>query len=662
MSVEPSIRSRFGGSKVRSGCFTCKSVFQSFSSPLPEDDLLIELDPNRARHVKCDEKKPHCDRCTRASRKCEGYAQPNQNKKTLGGTLIIINYVAPSNMPCLLPTADAGERRSLEYFRTRTAPELAASFNSELWSRFILQTAQHEPAIRHAITALGSLHEHFESAEDAHAANSDFGLQQYGKAMQCVVKGPAPFAGQSTDVALISCILFTAFESLQGHYRSALTHINSGLKVLAEREASGDGHRGSYIPKELLKSLFTRFDTQALEIGDLAFRPWLKIEPDIKLEIPSAFSTLEEAERVFDQYFNTLMHFLQSAEVTDKDGLPVADHILHNLTVRHSNRVKEYQDWCNAFDNYLLLHLTDSNSPDSFLRGKPHPGVLILQIWRTVVRIMLHIDLSAGELVFDSFIDDSRTLVELAESFVKQTAAPSQNPKVLNGVSLIKMERQTANVHPTRLATHPRSWLGSCASHGFLGIQPEGTPCVPGGAAPSSTKSITSATADSYSSPARTNSTGTSTIGPPPRATPANIAPQPPAVLKPTFSLSLGLITPLYITVTRCRDPAIRRRALHLLYTCNRKEGIWDSRLAARVAQRMVEVEEAGAVPLPGQGSSDGTDAAVVMSADQIPEHARVRELETSFLPDRKGRIRYTKSGGGAYSNPSEYYEELLQW
>jgi hypothetical protein len=76
----------------------------------------------------------------------------------------------------------------------------------------------------------------------------------------------------------------------------------------------------------------------------------------------------------------------------------------------------------------------------------------------------------------------------------------------------------------------------------------------------------------------------------------------------------------------------------------------------------MVEVEEAGAVPLPGQGSSDGTDAAVVMSADQIPEHARVRELETSFLPDRKGRIRYTKSGGGAYSNPSEYYEELLQW
>lgn len=138
----------------------------------------------------------------------------------------------------------------------------------------------------------------------------------------------------------------------------------------------------------------------------------------------------------------------------------------------------------------------------------------------------------------------------------------------------------------------------------------------------------------------------------------------PPTVLKPTFSLSLGLVVPLYIIVTRCRDPTIRRRALHLLYTCNRKEGIWDSRLAARVAQRIVEVEEAGAVPLPGHVSSAGTDTVVVISADQIPEHARIRELETSFLPDRKGRIRYMKSTGAGYPkpDPSEYYEELLQW
>jgi hypothetical protein len=626
------------------------------------------VDLDRARHVKCDEKKPCCDRCAKAGRKCHGYAPANQNKSSLGGNLTIINYVAPSQMPSLLPTADAQEQRSLEYFRTRTGPELARCFNSELWSRFILQTAQHEPAIRHAIAALGSLHEHFESAEDAHAADSDFGFQQYGQAIQCVVKGPAPFAGQSTDVALISCILFTAFESLQGHYRSALTHINSGLKVLAEREASGEFHHASYVPKELLKSLFTRFDTQALEIGDVAFRPWLRIEPDTKLEIPATFSTLEEAERVFDQYFNTLMRFLQSAEVTEKEGLPVPKHARHTLAIQRSNRVKEYQDWSNAFDNYLALHLTNSNSPTSLLRGQPHPAVLILQIWRITVRIMLYIDLSRGETIFDTFLDDSRSIVELAESFVKQTAAPSRIPKLLNGVSSIKMERQSPppgpNVQPTRLSMHPRSRLGSRASHGFLGIQPDCTPCVPRGAYPSFDKRSTSVTADSPCSPAHINSIGSPKIEPASCTVPTSIALKPETVLKPTFSLSLGLISPLYITVTRCRDPSIRRRALYLLYTCNRKEGIWDSRLAAHVAQRIVEVEEAGAMPLSGHGSSGHNDTVVVISADQIPENARVRDLEVSFLSDRTGRIRYTKSTGGGSPNPdpAEYLEEFLQW
>jgi hypothetical protein len=511
------------------------------------------------------------------------------------------------------------------------------------------------------------LHEHFESADDAHAANSDFGFQQYIKAIQCVVKGPAPFAAQSTDVALISCILFTAFESLQGHYRSALTHINSGLKVLAEREASGDLQHASYIPKELLKSLFTRFDTQALEIGDVAFRPWLKIQPDTEIEIPSTFSTLEEAERIFDQYFNNLMHFLQSAEVTDKEGLPVPNHALHTLAIQHTNRAREYHDWCNAFDNYLALHLTDNNSPTSLLRGQPHPGVLILQIWRIVVQIMLHVDLSVGELVFDTFVEEWRSIVELAESFVRQTAAPSRTPKVLNAVSLTKLERQDSlakAAQPARLNTHPRSWLGSCASHGFLGIQPNGTPCIPADAAVSRTKPNTAAKAVLGLSVAYMNGTETSTIGPTSTAGPPNIASKPPTTLKPTFSLSLGLISPLYIIVSRCRDPTIRRRALHLLYTCNRKEGIWDSKLAARVGQRIIEVEEAGAIPLPGQASSNGGETVVVISADQIPETARIRDMEVSFLSDRKGSIRYTKSTGGGISkpDPTEYSEEILQW
>ncbi|KAL5333694.1 hypothetical protein BJX70DRAFT_391990 [Aspergillus crustosus] len=62
-----------------------------------------------------------------------------------------------------------------------------------------------------------------------------------------------------------------------------------------------------------------------------------------------------------------------------------------------------------------------------------------------------------------------------------------------------------------------------------------------------------------------------------------------------TFSFSLGVIPPLYTTATRCLDPRIRRRAIHLLDTYKRREGMWDSVHAAGVARRVMEIEEAEA-------------------------------------------------------------------
>lgn len=118
--------------------------------------------------------------------------------------------------------------------------------------------------------------------------------------------------------------------------------------------------------------------------------------------------------------------------------------------------------------------------------------------------------------------------------------------------------------------------------------------------------------------------------------------------LKKIFSIDLGIIAPLYIVVSRCRDPAIRRRGLQLLASCNRREGIWDSTLTARVAERIIAIEEEGATSHP------------VLYASQIPERARVRDLSTKFGLDRQGLIRYTKSVDSV--GPDDKYEELLEW
>lgn len=107
-------------------------------------------------------------------------------------------YLPPKSTALkLLPATLAGteqERRSFHYFCDRTAPELCGFFDCSFWSKLVLQASHGEPAIRHSIIALGSLHESFESggAKSLTAAEADahriFSLQEYGKAVQSLIR------------------------------------------------------------------------------------------------------------------------------------------------------------------------------------------------------------------------------------------------------------------------------------------------------------------------------------------------------------------------------------------------------------------------------------------------------------------------------------------
>lgn len=66
-----------------------------------------------------------------------------------------------------------------------------------------------------------------------------------------------------------------------------------------------------------------------------------------------------------------------------------------------------------------------------------------------------------------------------------------------------------------------------------------------------------------------------------------------------TFLLEVETVGPLYWICVKCRHPAVRRRAIAVLRGMHRREGMWDSNIAAIVADRVVAVEEAS---LNGQG------------------------------------------------------------
>lgn len=98
----------------------------------------------------------------------------------------------------------------------------------------------------------------------------------------------------------------------------------------------------------------------------------------------------------------------------------------------------------------------------------------------------------------------------------------------------------------------------------------------------------------------------------------------------PCFSLDMNFIPPLYSVAHRCRDPIIRRKAISLLYAVQRQEGIWNSILTARVAQRLMEIEEAG--------------LGDVRSCKDVPEWARISDVTVRFdLEECRATIEYSQ-------------------
>jgi hypothetical protein len=103
------------------------------------------------------------------------------------------------------------------------------------------------------------------------------------------------------------------------------------------------------------------------------------------------------------------------------------------------------------------------------------------------------------------------------------------------------------------------------------------------------------------------------------------------------FCLDMGIIIPLYTVASKCRDSTIRRKAIALLRSTSRQEGLWNSWLVARAAERIVEIEESIL-----EGTDDGLNP------------ASVRPI--LHLDERGCRLQYGGKGDGSIT------EEVFGW
>ena len=165
----------------------------------------------RQRRIKCDETKPVCKRCAVSDRECAGYQVP---KALVFG---LVN--------------DKEEQWSFYYFRDRTSAEILTFMDHRFWNTLVIQAGHVRPIVRHALMAIGSWHEAVDHENDARRRDrQQFALQQYNKAIGCALKAD----GQGEiDELLLAIILFAFFDNIRGEWATALTHLQSGRRIMS---------------------------------------------------------------------------------------------------------------------------------------------------------------------------------------------------------------------------------------------------------------------------------------------------------------------------------------------------------------------------------------------------------------------------------------------
>ena len=129
----------------------------------------------------------------------------------------------------------------------------------------------------------------------------------------------------------------------------------------------------------------------------------------------------------------------------------------------------------------------------------------------------------------------------------------------------------------------------------------------------------------------------------------------------PSFSIETNIVAPLYSVAHRCRDPAIRRRAIALLAATPRQEGVWNSTLVARVTQRIVEIEEGGLLGI--QSHQHLPEQVHISNVQvQVPEWARISDVDVQLdLERRRATINYIHRKT-ARSEISATITEVIEW
>ena len=368
-------------SKVRTGCSTCK-----------------------ARRVKCDEARPICRGCAIGRRKCEYHTARAILRRN-----VVTVYLPPVQSQPVLFVNDRG----LDFFHRNLAAELDGQFDSEFWSKLVLQLSHSEPSIRHAVSAISVIYQDVESSlrHPAGYVNANPEAQQEWNTAVKSLSARIQAHPTSILVPLVCCLLFTCIEFLRGSVESSLLHVQSGFNILAALHCNSDAtpNLGSNLSCDDLKAIedhITPMFSRLNVLCSLADRIPLPIyAPTAKENTPQ--EDLRDSRQRLVHISIDCIRFIREASPKAAMFQIDIDDLVEQVKLQ-----TRLDAWCHQLDE-LLERMQASGKP-----AKQNAFNLLLVQYK-VIYIWTRVCTTAGEMATDSYHADFEELVHYAEQIAK---------------------------------------------------------------------------------------------------------------------------------------------------------------------------------------------------------------------------------------------------
>lgn len=387
----------------------------------------------RIRKVKCDEAKPFCIRCTKTGRRCDGYLpsvkrQPRSGNLTGRGNTGAADHGEPHGpLTVFYNWASADEVRSFQFFQHVTAPCLSGDFDGSFWRVLVLQICQTEPAVKHAVLAVSSLHEGMMRGMVPYADMGDrqsFALWQYNKAIGYLLDQMRHVDAKPL-VPLLTCVLFVCIEFMQSKDRESLLHLEQGRQILGQLGRKS-GNPEIEIIKQHLVPVYTRLSLTSLMIGcDPVAIP---ISLKTAVEIPVAFETIDQVRYTLYDFMDECLRFTKKTRHTKVSSVLPSPEEMRAFEDEQNYLLSKHAKFNVAFSLYQSSKAHDA----------PPGSISLIQIHIHTTFIMLSTSLGRRELIFDDHITSFSAIIPLATSFMDALTLPvgrDTQAKQASGVS-----------------------------------------------------------------------------------------------------------------------------------------------------------------------------------------------------------------------------------